>query len=141
MSFAERLKSLREERGLSQGDLGKLVGVCRSTIGGYEAPSKEREPEFEVVSNLANYFSVSVDYLFGRTDRRTPASVDMAKVSAAAEQIALGLTEDPELAEFWGHLRKRKTLRLIIREVCDLDDVSIQRIIRVVRALEAEKSQ
>lgn len=71
-SFAERLKLLREKRSLAQDDLSAHLGVARSTIGGYEAPSKQREPEFEVVSKLATFFDVSIDYLMGRSDDASP---------------------------------------------------------------------
>ncbi len=73
-SFAERLKTLREERGLTQETLALEVGVARSTIGGYEAPSKQREPEFEVVNRLASYFGVTTDYLIGKSDDPRPPS-------------------------------------------------------------------
>jgi len=73
-TFAERLKILREQKGLTQEKLAEAVGVSRSTIGGYEAPSKEREPDFEIVRLLADFFGVTVDYLVGRVD--DPASHD-----------------------------------------------------------------
>lgn len=73
-TFGERLKILREQKGLTQEKLAEAVGVSRSTIGGYEAPSKEREPDFEIVRRLADFFGVTVDYLVGRVD--DPASHD-----------------------------------------------------------------
>lgn len=81
-SFSERLKELREKRGLTQDELAVQLGVARSTIGGYEAPSKQREPEFEVVGRLAAFFNVSVDYLLGRADNPNPR-VDQGPTPAA----------------------------------------------------------
>ena len=58
-----RLKELREERGLSQGELGKMFGLSVSTISMYE--NGKREPGFDTVVKFANFFGVSTDYLLG----------------------------------------------------------------------------
>jgi repressor LexA len=64
--FGERLKQLREKRGLRQQDVADQVGVARVTISLYEAG--RREPDNETIERLADLFQVSVDYLFGRMD-------------------------------------------------------------------------
>ena len=58
-----KLKQLREERNISQTQLGKIIGAARSTICQYEAG--KREPDLETLIKLADYFQVSVDYLIG----------------------------------------------------------------------------
>ena len=67
-TFEERLSELRKERGLSQGDLGKVLGVTRWSVLNYEA-GKNR-PDYEGLMTLADYFGVSLDYLTGRTDQK-----------------------------------------------------------------------
>ena len=64
--FGERLKTLREDRDLKQKDLAKFIGVSDRTIGMYE--QERREPDFEILKKIADYFNVTVDYLLGRTD-------------------------------------------------------------------------
>lgn len=64
--FAERLKELREEKGLSQRQLGKLVGVSDRAIGLWE--KKLRIPNLEIASEIARFFNVSIDYLAGLED-------------------------------------------------------------------------
>ena len=66
--FANRLISLRKERGLSQEDLGNLINKKRSTVSGYETEGKE--PDIETLCFLADYFGVSTDYLMGKSDKR-----------------------------------------------------------------------
>ena len=61
MKFGETLKNLREIKGITQKDLGKILGVSRATIAGYE--TKSRQPDFERLVKIAEYFEVSVDYL------------------------------------------------------------------------------
>lgn len=71
-SFPERLKSLRKSKSLTQDALAEAIGVSRSTIAGYEAPSKQRQPDFAVIRRLAEFFSVPVDYLLGDSDTTEP---------------------------------------------------------------------
>jgi len=64
MDFGQRLRLLRENRGLTQKELGQILNVSESTIGMYERG--EREPNFETLEKIADYFEVQVDYLLGR---------------------------------------------------------------------------
>ncbi|WP_411679884.1 helix-turn-helix domain-containing protein [Clostridium thailandense] len=64
MLFGDRVKQLRENAGMTQAELGKLVGVSDRVLGYYE--SNERFPrKQEVISKFASVFNVSVDYLLG----------------------------------------------------------------------------
>lgn len=62
--FPMRLKKLREKRRLSQKTLGELCGLSKNTIGQYERG--EREPTFQALVTIADFFEVSMDYLAGR---------------------------------------------------------------------------
>lgn len=66
--FSNRLIALRKERNLTQEDMAKLIQKKRSTVSGYETEGKE--PDFETVCFLAQYFGVSTDYLLGFSDER-----------------------------------------------------------------------
>lgn len=66
ITFAERLKQLRNERSLSQDALGKEMGISRYAIYTYE--SGKAFPTVEGLLALADYFDVTTDYLLGRTD-------------------------------------------------------------------------
>lgn len=71
--FSKRLIDLRRERNVSQVDFGKALGIPRSTISGYESEGKE--PDYDTLSKMADYFGVSADYLLGRTDERRPCDI------------------------------------------------------------------
>lgn len=64
--FQERLKELRKEKKLSQEELGKVLNINLRTVAYYE--SGERTPSPETLSQMADLFEVSVDYLMGRTN-------------------------------------------------------------------------
>ena len=63
----QRLRSLRESLKYSQVKTAELVGVKQSSINRYE--SGEAQPPFEILIKYADLFDVSMDYIFGRTDR------------------------------------------------------------------------
>ena len=64
--FAERLKELRVERGLSQAQLAKAVGLSNGAIGFWELG--KRVPNLDAVIDLAKFFNVSLDYIAGLED-------------------------------------------------------------------------
>lgn len=78
--FGSRLKDLRKEKGITQKQLADMLKVGRPTIAGYE--TKGKEPDFDTVVLLADYFGVTVDYMLGRDEtRKKPAEIDLDGLS------------------------------------------------------------
>ena len=61
--MTNRLKEIRESKGLTLEDVGKGVGLATNTISRYE--TGKREPKLETWKKLANFFGVSVPYIQG----------------------------------------------------------------------------
>ena len=66
MKFKERLKELRSEKGLSQQQLAKLIGVSQKAIDFWEKGINE--PKASYVVALSKFFDISADYLLGLID-------------------------------------------------------------------------
>lgn len=66
MQFGNVLRALRTRSGLTQRQLATVLGVSESTIGMYERC--QREPDFEMLESIADYFNVDTDYLTGRSE-------------------------------------------------------------------------
>lgn len=64
--FQQRLKELRTSRGLSQKQLGEIIGATYSAVSFWETGINE--PKASNVIKLAQYFEVTSDYLLGITD-------------------------------------------------------------------------
>lgn len=64
--MAERLRTLRFANQLSQAKLAQEFSATQASINRYE--HDQSEPSFETLLKYADYFNVSMDYLFGRTD-------------------------------------------------------------------------
>ena len=62
----ERLKLLREGVKLSQEKVSKMIGTTQSSINRYE--TAQSSPSYETLLWYADYFDVSIDYIFGRTE-------------------------------------------------------------------------
>lgn len=75
--FGNRLKILRERKGLSQSDLATKFNISASTIGMYEQGL--REPNIERLNQLAEFFGVSLDYLMCRTNETSKTFSPMTR--------------------------------------------------------------
>ena len=64
----ERLRKLRESKNETQKSMAEFLGIDRTTYVKYETGASE--PNFSTLSKLADYFSVSVDYLIGRDETK-----------------------------------------------------------------------
>ena len=65
-----RLRDLREDSDRNQTDVAKLLGMSQTGYSKYE--TGENEVPVAVLEKLADIYHVSVDYLLGRTDIKTP---------------------------------------------------------------------
>lgn len=63
--FGTRLKELRENKGMSQRELAKIIQLSPSTVAMYEL--NRRSPDNDTIIKLANFFNCSTDYLLGKT--------------------------------------------------------------------------
>ena len=65
-----RIRDLREDRDLKQEDLAKLLNCTQACYSNYE--NGRRDIPTETLNQLADFYGVSVDYLLGRTNVKTP---------------------------------------------------------------------
>lgn len=68
LKLAERLYSLRKERGLIQEKAAKELGISLKSYCRYE--TGEREPTASTLARMADFYGVTADYLLGRTEKR-----------------------------------------------------------------------
>ena len=63
--IGKRIKELRGNCSITQDELSKMVGVSTSMVGMYE--TEARNPSYEVLLKIAEYFNVSTDYILGKS--------------------------------------------------------------------------
>lgn len=71
-----RIKLLREEKNVYQKDLAQLLGVSVPAINYYE--NEKRAMDTDTAMKLADYFGVSVDYLLGKSETRSPERIKLS---------------------------------------------------------------
>lgn len=64
--IAERIRTLRESLKLSQAKMATFVGVTQASVNRYEKALID--PPAQVLMRYADYFDVSMDYIYGRTE-------------------------------------------------------------------------
>lgn len=97
-TFAERLKTLREQRGETQQDLADLLGITKNAVSGYERGVRRPagESALEVYEKIADHYNVDLAYLIGQTDHIVrlhgtgidPEDADML-IEVTPEELAL----------------------------------------------------
>lgn len=86
--FGEQLKKLREEKRLSQEQLGYIFNVSQSSISSYE--SGDKEPDQTTLIKMATFFNVTNDYLLGAS-KSWKAKEESAPYMVDKESIELAL--------------------------------------------------
>ena len=71
--FSKRLKELRKKANITQIEFAKRFNIANGTVGNWE--SGNRQPDYDTLSKIAEFFDVSIDYLLCRTN--TPQSVPL----------------------------------------------------------------
>ena len=79
-----RIYELRKNKGWTQEELGKALGVTKVTISSYERGT--RQPNPEMLSAMANIFGVSVDELLGRGNAEQSSSAQWPKTITPAKK-------------------------------------------------------
>ena len=86
-NFQNVFRQLRLSSNLTQYEMAEKIGISRSTIGMYETGA--REPDFETLEKIADYFNVDTDFLLGRTSQTTLLPETIGTYSKTRELTAV----------------------------------------------------
>ena len=103
--FSIKLKEIRESKGLSQKQLANSLDVSQGSVGNWE--SGIRQPNFDMLKKIADFFGISTDYFFGESENRF---ADEKKTNPAIlnEISSLNEKEKEEVMSFIKFLKTRK---------------------------------
>lgn len=80
-----KIRELRLKKELTMKQLGEILSVAESTISLYERG--KRQPDFETLKRIADFFDVSIDYLLS-DENQTPASQESIPKAALPGETA-----------------------------------------------------
>ncbi len=133
-SIGDRLKQLRKEKGLTQQELAKEIGLSKSAIIQYE--NNKRTPNFHAMFKLERYFNVSSQYLSGQSDIRL-MSIEMFFSQNAKIREFIIEHENTEIGRYVASFQNACNSLLIgILEQTDFDERTIIDQISTARDIE-----
>ncbi|MYU74051.1 helix-turn-helix domain-containing protein [Ligilactobacillus salivarius] len=116
--FGLRLRALRNEKKLTQDELGKLLNVSGKTIGTWERDS--RQPNIEAINKLASIFYVTTDYLLGNSNEKQPqkyydlSDKEKNDIAIQAEKLMEGIETGNNLNFYGEPATKEQKDRILI---------------------------
>ena len=87
-SIQERLKDLRVNKGLKLEELAKQTGISKSALGSYEKDDFKEINHGNLIT-LAEFYGVSLDYLFCRTENMEESNTPLTELNLNDEMVAL----------------------------------------------------
>ncbi|WP_264448896.1 helix-turn-helix domain-containing protein [Bacillus cereus] len=113
-TFGNILRELRKEKKITQKDLAITLKLSESTIGMYER--NERQPDYDTLNRIANYFKVTTDFLLGRTtsyQEHVPTNIDVdPELGLWFKDIKDASPEKrEELKRFWEFIMQNEKIR------------------------------
>lgn len=100
--FASRLKQLRTTRGLTQKELGEVLNVSQNAIYNWE--TGHREPNIDIIEQIAAFFGVSASYLMGWNENKPQQT--SYYLNDDARDLAQFLYENPDYKVLFDASRK-----------------------------------
>ena len=113
--LGELIAELRQDRGLTQKELGDILCVSSGTISNYE--NGVHLPDVDKVIALANYFHVTTDYLLGRTSSNLPV-----------ELLQQAITNEKTLGDVMASLAKLPASRQVALSLI-ISDMEVRQMI------------
>ncbi len=118
----DRLKRLREDLKISQTLLAKNLNITTARYNHYE--NGKREPDNDILKQIADFFNVSTDYLLGTTSDPTPkdkqifSEYELAKVfQNKLLDVGIDISDEKEQETLLNFIETNKdTLRILIEK-------------------------
>ena len=105
--FAERLRTARDHRKLSQSDLAAKTGLLPSAISHFE--TGRRSPSFANLKALSDALRVTTDYLIGRSDSMEMSNAAAMKLLRHAQKMSdEDLERITQMAEVMARKQKKE---------------------------------
>lgn len=99
------MRSLREEKGVSQTDMAKYLKISRQAYNYYEL--NKREPSYDTLKALAEYFNVTTDYLLGLSNSKS-SHAELSEIDALSDESKKELEKYIQLLKIKDELDKGK---------------------------------
>ena len=87
-TIQERLWELRKDKGLNLEELSQKIGISKSALASYESDDNKEINHGSLIA-LADFYEVSIDYLFCRTENREQINTPLSELHLTDEAVEL----------------------------------------------------
>ena len=87
-TIQERLWELRKDKGLNLEELSQKTGISKSALASYESDDNKEINHGSLIA-LADFYEVSIDYLFCRTENREQINTPLSELHLTDEAVEL----------------------------------------------------
>lgn len=122
LNIGNRLKQLRNEYGILQKDLAEQLNLSQQTISLYE--SNKRQPDYDTLRTIAEFFNVSTDYILGITNIREPINI----ITDTSDEYIV-----EEKFKTYNTSKKRIKALEILDKIYELSPESQEEIIKLIK--------
>lgn len=116
--FPVILAQLRKSKGLTQQELSQILGLSSSSVSMYE--NGNREPSFETLEAMADFFNVDMNYLMNGPYPSTVSSL---------------VNDDPDLTAYLEVLRTRPEMRMLFSVAKGATKEDVEKAVAIIEAL------
>lgn len=137
--FSIVLKKLREEHWYSQRELAEKLSISNSAIGMYE--SGKREPNYETLEKIADFFNVDMNYLLGKSMIRNSYQDQPNRLEIYGDHAANleYFANDPDLLETYKHIVENDNLKLLFDSAKDLSPEDLEPVLILIDGIRKQK--
>jgi transcriptional regulator with XRE-family HTH domain len=110
-SMLEHLSELRKKRKWSLQETADQLGMAKSTYAGYE--SGYREPSLQSLSQIADLFETTVDFIIGRTDEGHEVMEITNLIKRPDHRLSIDgkLLSEDEIIDFVAFVKMKRVLK------------------------------
>lgn len=119
--FKERLQFLKKSSGKTQTEIARDLGITPQALSYY---MNGREPTFDILIKIAQYFDVTTDYLIGLADSPNQEQADFAYSAGLTDKAVKSLADNPLLVIFINYLSATEYNQKFISSLLDYISMS-----------------
>lgn len=134
--FGNRLTQLRKSHKMSQYDLADKLSFSRGQIANYE--QGQRQPDYDTLQKLADFFDVSTDYLLGRTEDPSPTRPLDVEASTTYNIAGKDINLTEEELDVLTEMKKHPKFAAMFHDLATNPEKKVKTLIKMWEVIKAD---
>ena len=134
-TYAERIRFVMDEKGISQAELAKRTGLNKGAISSYL--NNKYKPKQDAIYLLANALGVSEIWLMGLTENMQPSDIHSQWGNDKANREYLA--HDPQPLALYNEIKDRQDIYILFDKTKDLDPKAVESVLMFVQTIRKQR--